>query len=37
MARGFVYLAAVVGWFSRYVLSGRVSIAMDVSFCRPLV
>src|SRR6202035_5064398 len=29
MARGFVYLAAVVDWFSRRVLSWRVSISMD--------
>src|ERR1700754_4414240 len=33
MARGFVYLAAVVDWFSRRVLSGRLSITMDVDFC----
>jgi transposase InsO family protein len=33
MARGFVYLVAVVDWFSRRVLSWRVSITMDVSFC----
>ena len=33
MARGFVYLAAVVDWFSRRVLSWRVSISMDASFC----
>jgi putative transposase len=33
MARGFVYLAAVVDWFSRRVLAWRVSITMDVSFC----
>jgi putative transposase len=33
MARGFVYLAAVIDWFSRRVLSWRVSISMDVSFC----
>src|SRR5271156_3531125 len=29
MARGFVYLAAVIDWFSRRVLSWRVSISMD--------
>jgi putative transposase len=29
MARGFVYLVAVVDWFSRRVLSHRVSITMD--------
>jgi putative transposase len=33
MARGFVYLAAVVDWFSRRVMSWRVSITMEVEFC----
>ncbi len=33
MARGFVYLAAVVDWFSRRVLSYRLSITMEASFC----
>jgi len=33
MARGFVYLAAVLDWHSRKVLSWRVSISMDVDFC----
>jgi putative transposase len=33
MARGFVYLAAVVDWFSRRVLSHRVSITMEAGFC----
>jgi putative transposase len=33
MARGFVYLAAVIDWFSRRVLAWRVSITMDVEFC----
>jgi putative transposase len=33
MARGFVYLAAVVDWFSRRVLSHRVSITMEAEFC----
>jgi putative transposase len=33
MARGFVYLVAIVDWFSRRVLSWRVSITMDVGFC----
>jgi putative transposase len=33
MARGFVYLAAVVDWSSRKVLSWRLSITMDVGFC----
>jgi putative transposase len=33
MARGFVYLAAVVDWFSRRVLAWRVSITLEVAFC----
>ena len=33
VARGFVYLAAVVDWFSCRVLSWRLSITMDVDFC----
>ncbi len=33
MARGFVYLAAVLDWFSRRVLSWRVSITLEVEFC----
>ena len=33
MARGFVYLCAVVDWCSRKILSWRLSITMDSSFC----
>jgi putative transposase len=33
MAKGFVYLVAVMDWFSRRVLSWRVSITMDADFC----
>ena len=33
MARGFVYLVAVMDWCSRKVLCWRVSITMDVHFC----
>jgi putative transposase len=33
MARGFVYLAAVMDWASRRVLSWRVSISMSTDFC----
>ena len=33
MARGHVYLVAVLDWYSRKVLSWRVSITMDVHFC----
>ena len=37
MARGFVYLAAVIDWFSRKVLSWRLSITMDKAFCIEVV
>lgn len=33
MAHGWVYLCAVVDWASRRVLSHRISISMDTSFC----
>ena len=33
MARGFVYLAAVLDWHTRRVLSWKVSNTMDVHFC----
>jgi len=33
MAHGFVYLAVVLDWASRRVLSWRVSITMDAAFC----
>ncbi len=33
MARGFVYLVAVIDWFTRRVLSHRVSITMEADFC----
>jgi len=33
MARGFVYLAAVMDWASRRVLAWRVSISMSTEFC----
>ena len=32
MARGFVYLAVVLDWFSRRILAWRLSITMEVSF-----
>lgn len=37
MARGFVYLAAVIDCFSRRVLAWRVSIDMAVDFCLEVV
>jgi len=33
MARGFIYLAAVIDWFTRRVLSWRVSITLEAAFC----
>jgi putative transposase len=30
---GFVYLVAIMDWYSRYVLSWEVSITLDTSFC----
>lgn len=33
MHRGFVYLVAIMDWFSRYVISWSVSVTMDVYFC----
>jgi putative transposase len=33
MAKGFVYLVAVMDWFSRRVLSWRLSITMETDFC----
>lgn len=33
LERGFVYLMAIIDWFSRFVLSWRLSNTMDTSFC----
>ena len=33
LACGFMYLAAVIDWFSRYVLAWRLSNTLDGSFC----
>ena len=33
MRRGFLYLVAVMDWFSRYVLAWRLSNTLDVDFC----
>ena len=32
MSHGFVYLTVILGWYSRRVLSWRVSVTMDVEF-----
>jgi len=33
MRKGFMYLVAVMDWFSRYVLSWRLSNTLDGAFC----
>lgn len=33
LLRGFLYLVAVIDWFSRYVLAWRLSNTLDASFC----
>jgi len=33
LARGFAYLAAVIDWYSRRVLSWRISNSMEAEFC----
>ena len=33
MHKGFLYLVAIIDWYSRYVLSWQLSNTMDASFC----
>jgi putative transposase len=33
MARGFLYLVAIIDWYTRYVLSWRLSNTLDADFC----
>ena len=33
MSKGFLYLVAIIDWFSRYVLSWGLSNSLDVGFC----
>lgn len=33
MAKGYMYLAAVIDWYSRYILSWRLSNTLDSLFC----
>ena len=33
MAQGFVYLVAIIDWFSRYILSWKLSISLENDFC----
>lgn len=32
-SRGFVYLTAIIDWYSRFILSWELSTSMDTSFC----
>ena len=33
MRKGFIYLAAIMDWYSRYVLSWEVSLSLEKDFC----
>src|SRR5437764_9462071 len=33
LQRGFLYLVALIDWFSRYVLAWRTSITLETTFC----
>ena len=33
MRQGFVYLVAIMDWFSRYVVAWRLSVTLEVEFC----
>src|SRR5213076_2271583 len=37
LAKGFMYLAAVIDWYSRFVLAWRLSNTLDGSFCLDLL
>jgi putative transposase len=37
MAAGFMYLAAVIDWFSRYVIAWKLSNTLDGSFCTEML
>ncbi len=33
LRQGFVYVVAIMDWYSRYVLAWEVSVTLDTSFC----
>ncbi len=33
LVKGFCYLIAIIDWYSKYILSYRISTTLDVSFC----
>jgi len=34
MKQGFLYLAAIIDWYSRYIIAWKISNSLDVSFCK---
>jgi len=37
LATGFMYLAAIIDWYSRYVIAWRLSNTLDGSFCQEML
>ncbi len=33
LQQGFVYLVAIIDWYSRYILSWRISVTLEAEFC----
>ncbi len=33
MRQGFLYLSAIIDWYSRYIVAWEISNSLDVSFC----
>ena len=33
MKKGWIYLTAIIDWYSRYIISWRISITLDTEFC----
>ena len=33
LKKGFMYLVAIIDWYSRYVLSWKISNSLDAAFC----
>jgi putative transposase len=33
MVKGFIYLVAIMDWYSRYVISWEISTALEKEFC----
>jgi putative transposase len=37
LAKGFMYLAAIIDWYSRYVIAWRLSNTLEGSFCQEML